>query len=142
MNGLDRHDPKENHAAMVSKKNATESQFVDVAEPEEVDTLFNRSRDEPVLLFKHDPWCIVSAMAHRELKRLGGDIPTINVADSQALSLGLADRTGIKHESPQVMVLSGGEVAWSASHGAITRDAVQEALAAARPGTPATADGS
>jgi bacillithiol system protein YtxJ len=142
MNGVIDDDAEEHDQAMVSKKNANESQFVDVAGTEEVDTLFSRSHEEPVLVFKHDPWCIVSAMAHRQLKQLGGDIPTINVAGSEALSLGLADRTGIRHESPQVMVLSGGEVAWTASHGAITREAVEDALTAARQATRSTADGS
>ncbi len=127
---------------MFTKKNATDSRFIDITDDEEVASLFHRSHQEPVLLFKHDPWCIVSAMAHRELKRLGGDIPTINVADSQSVSLDLADRTGINHESPQVMVLAGGEVAWSASHGAITEEAVQDALATARQATSSTAEGS
>lgn len=115
---------------------STDTDFLSVTDQAAVDALFARSRDEPVLVFKHDPWCIVSIVAQRELSRLGGAIPTIDVAGSKPLSLGLADRTGVRHQSPQVLILRDGRVAWSASHSAVTADAVARALV----GEPRTED--
>ncbi len=115
-------------AGTALKRAATETRFVPVTEQEEVEALFAASREAPVLLFKHDPYCIVSLMALQELERLGGEIPTVNVAGSRTLSLGLAARTGVKHESPQVLVLRDGAAAWAASHGRITAGAVAEAM--------------
>lgn len=103
--------------------------FVDVGGPSEWQELRERSRRLPVLLFKHDPPCSISRMAHRQLSTLGGEIPTLDVARAHALSLAVAEETGIVHESPQVLVLRNGEVAWSASHFAITADAVEKAIA-------------
>ncbi len=114
----------------------TTTVFVPVADSAAMDALFARSAHEPVLVFKHDPWCIISVVAHRELSQLGGEIPTVDVAGARALSLGLAERTGVRHESPQVLVLRDGEVVWLASHGAITAVDVARAL-----GTGATAEG-
>src|SRR5260370_40958592 len=43
------------------------------------------------------------------------------------ISRKLEERTGIRHESPQLLVLRSGRVVWSASHFAITRGAVTQA---------------
>ncbi len=106
-----------------------ETTFVPVSAPDEWESLRERSKREPVLVFKHDPPCSISRVVYRELKRLGREIPTIDVARAKKLSLAVAEETGVRHESPQVMVLRNGEAIWTASHFAITGDAVAEALA-------------
>ena len=106
-----------------------QTEFVAIEDEATIDDLFDRSRERPVVIFKDDPYCIVSVMARRALAPLGTDIPTIDVAGSRALSLGLAQRTGVRHESPQVLVLRDGKAVWSASHGAISATAVERALA-------------
>lgn len=104
------------------------AEFVPVTEEAELEELRARSAAGPVLLFKHDPYCSISFVAYRELDRLGGEIATIDVANARALSLAIAAQTGVRHESPQVIVLRHGEAAWSASHFAITAAAVAGAL--------------
>ncbi len=104
------------------------AEFVPVSDEDELEQWRARSAEGPVLLFKHDPYCSISFVAYRELDRLGGEIPTIDVAKSKALSMAIARQTGVRHESPQVIVLRDGEAAWSASHFAITADAVADAL--------------
>ena len=108
-----------------------ETQFTAITEAAELDTLAEQSARAPVLLFKHDPWCSISLSAYRELERVGGDISLIDVADSHDLSMEAARRTGVRHESPQLIVLRNGEAAWSAAHFAISADAVTQARAAA-----------
>ena len=106
-----------------------ETTFVPVSGPEEWERLRERSRTEAVLVFKHDPPCSISVVAYRQLARLGREIPTIDVARAKKLSRTVAEETGVRHESPQVIVLRNGEAAWSASHFAISADAVAEVLA-------------
>ncbi len=74
-----------------------------------------------VVLFKHSPACWISAMARRQVKRFSKDFPhiTIGVVDvirSRALSDDIAERFGIRHESPQAIVFRNGEPVWHASH--------------------------
>ena len=88
---------------------------------------------DPGLLFLHDPGCPISAGAHREMARLGGEIPLVDVRRSSHVGRAVETATGIRHESPQVIVFAQGRATWSASHVAITAPAVQRALAAASP---------
>lgn len=103
--------------------------FLEITEPDEWERLRARSADGPIPVFKHDPYCSISLVARRELSRVEGEIPVIDVAGSKALSLEVARQTGVRHESPQVIVLRDGEAAWSASHFAISAAAVEAALA-------------
>lgn len=82
----------------------------------------------PVVLFKHDPHCPISRAAYREMSQLADSVVLVDVARQEALSQEITARTGIKHESPQVIVFDGGRPRWSASHYDITHEAVAEAL--------------
>jgi bacillithiol system protein YtxJ len=55
------------------------------------------------------------------------------VREDRPLSLAVAERTGVAHESPQVILLSGGRARWHASHRAVTLAALREACAPERP---------
>ena len=83
------------------------------------------------LLFKHSPICPTSARAFGEYRRWlagGARIETawLDVIEQRPLSLAVAERTGVRHESPQVLLFEGGRVRWHASHGAITRESLEE----------------
>jgi len=107
---------------------ATTARFVPISGEEELATWRARSAEGPVLLFKHDPGCSISEVAYRELARLDGEFPLIDVARAKPLSLAVAAETGVRHESPQVILFRDGAVAWSASHFKITAAAVRDAL--------------
>ncbi len=86
------------------------------------------------LLFKHSLTCPTSAMGFAQYKAFLAehpDTPTawIDVIGQRPLSLGVAERTGVIHESPQALVIRNGEVTWHASHGAITKASLAEAVA-------------
>ena len=103
--------------------------FVPVKDAGELDELFARSQDEPVLLFKHDPVCPISARAHRQLQQMEAPVPLVDVANNKDLAQDVTERTGVQHASPQVLVLRNGTAVWSASLHDITSDAVQQAVA-------------
>jgi len=104
--------------------------FVEITQPSEFDRLTAASHETPVLLFKHDTTCRISAAAHHQLKRVEGEIPLVDVARSKDLSLDIARRTGVTHESPQVILFRDGAAVWSASLYDITAEAVSEAMSA------------
>ena len=47
------------------------------------------------------------------------------VREDRPLSLAVADRTGVRHESPQVICLLSGKAAAHASHREITRESLR-----------------
>ncbi len=98
--------------------------FIPVTDTASVDQLMEQSHTAPVLVFKHDPFCAISAAAHRQLEQLAQDVPTIDVAHNNDVAQDFAARTGVKHASPQAILLRNGQAVWSASHFAITADAV------------------
>jgi bacillithiol system protein YtxJ len=98
----------------------------------DLDALFDR----PVaLVYKHSMTCPISRAAHKEMDSLlaaDPDAPVylLDVHRSRDLSDYVTERTGLRHESPQAIVLRGGQPAWHAAHFSITRSAVEAALSA------------
>ena len=80
---------------------------------------------ERYLLFKHSTRCPISADAFEEYQRWSAEHPDaatgwIDVIQDRALASAVVERTGIRHESPQAILLARGKPRWNASHGAIT----------------------
>jgi bacillithiol system protein YtxJ len=93
-----------------------EEHFVPVADRADLDRLFAESVNEPVVLFKHDFACPISANAYRELAAVPSEVPLIDVERQTELADEVVSRTGIEHESPQVIVLRNGQPIFAASH--------------------------
>jgi bacillithiol system protein YtxJ len=104
-----------------------DERFTPVTSRVELEALFERSRTEPVTVFKHDPYCSISSFAYGELLKVDGEIPWIDVANDQPLSFLFAERTGVKHESPQVVILRDTRPVWAGSHWSIRADAIKAA---------------
>lgn len=106
--------------------------FPTISTVEELDALIERSRSsgETVVLFNHDPWCPISARAYAEMRStdLGNRVALIDVSRLKTVTRALTEKTGIRHESPQVIILKNGTPAWDASHFGITGDAVRGVL--------------
>jgi bacillithiol system protein YtxJ len=87
------------------------------------------------LVFKHSPVCGPSADAFAEYEAFRAahpEVPTawIDVIGERALARHVAEATGVRHESPQALLVRSGRVAWHASHSAITLAALTAALGA------------
>lgn len=101
----------------------------------DLDAAIAASADHPVVIFKHSLTCGTSAMAAEEIMdlrdRLGdaADIRLLIVQKSRDVSWDAERRLKVRHESPQVLILSGGQVVWHASHFRVTAKAVGDALA-------------
>lgn len=91
----------------------------------------------PFVIFKHSPTCGTSAFAYDQLLDFlddpsGTPIHLVNVLAARPLSQQIAARLGVRHESPQVLVVDRGQVRWHASHFRVTADALRRALASLR----------
>ncbi len=102
--------------------------FAPVPDVAALDALLGQSAATPVVLFNHDRYCPLSLHAARALGYLAGPIAVIDVTRQHDLKRAVAARTGVAHESPQVIVVRDGRAVWSAAHFAITADAVAQAV--------------
>lgn len=88
---------------------------------------------DTALLFKHSTRCPISAAAREQMDRLlarnpGAPVYTVDVHDAAEASRYLAEKTGVEHQSPQVILARGGRAAWHANHFEIRADDVQQKL--------------
>ena len=99
---------------------------------------------ELVVFFKHSPTCPVSWMAHREVMRLRTEQPElplylVSVRRRRDVARLIEERTGVRHESPQILVLRHGRVVGSASHDDVTASAIKDFLGTSSGLTPDSA---
>jgi bacillithiol system protein YtxJ len=105
-----------------------DNHFVRIKETESLAELTERSKGRPQVIFKHSLTCPISAGAYEQMARFEGEVALIEVQVAPQLSKEVAEKLGVPHESPQVIVLNNGQVAWNASHFKITAEAVAEAV--------------
>jgi len=107
--------------------------FTSLAETDGYEGAVARSQDGPVVLFLHDYTCPISRNAYGEMQRLSpeiiGETRLVDVGREHALSKTIEAETGVRHESPQAIILRDGKPVWDASHFAITAKSVTAALA-------------
>ena len=102
--------------------------FSPVSDSSALERLFERSNAEPVLLFKHSNSCPISSRAYRQMQEVRTPVAIIVVQEERDLSREVASRTGVRHETPQALVLRNGRAVWAASHFDISAAAVEQAV--------------
>ena len=104
------------------------ARFNEIHDAHELEALFEKSFEAPVLLFKHSLTCPISASAYQTISQADADINLIVVQRARHLSTALAEKTGIRHESPQAIVLKDGKPVFHSSHYDIEAEEVTEQL--------------
>ncbi|HLO03051.1 MAG TPA: bacillithiol system redox-active protein YtxJ [Symbiobacteriaceae bacterium] len=101
----------------------------------DLEALIASSGEQPVLVFKHSTSCPVSARAHREWEAFQATpaagkvkLAWVRVIQERPVSLALAQKVGVQHESPQALLIKNGQVLWHASHRGITAASLTEAV--------------
>ncbi|HAX23807.1 MAG TPA: bacillithiol system redox-active protein YtxJ [Chloroflexi bacterium] len=110
------------------KRDILPTHYDHIASIADLDRLFDESASRVIILFNHDPSCPISARAFREMAQVSHDAAIVDVSRSREVTAAVARRTGLRHESPQVLVLSDRRGVWSASHFAISVAAVEQAV--------------
>ncbi|HEY3136102.1 MAG TPA: bacillithiol system redox-active protein YtxJ [Blastocatellia bacterium] len=101
---------------------------------EELENALSQSNEQPVLLFKHSLTCPISARAFRELQSYLEDADSrisyklITVQTARDVSDEASSKLGIAHESPQAILVRGGQQVWNASHSEITASELDRAI--------------
>lgn len=97
----------------------------------DVDALLEASHAQPVALLKHSIACSLSARGRQEFARLDGEgdppLYTVIVQYAREASAYVAERLGLRHETPQVILIKDGAAVYHASHRAVSAAALREA---------------
>ena len=99
-----------------------------------LDAAIAESRERPVLLFKHSRYCGISCGALDELNAHLAEASAeasynlITVQSHRDVSNEASTRLGVRHETPQAILLRDGRPVWNASHFRITADALSRVL--------------
>ena len=105
----------------------------------ELDQYLLESHTRPLVLFKHSYTCGISAEALDELvEHLNAAVAAAGLPDPRYamvtvqthrnVSNAVTARLGVRHETPQALLVRAGRVVWSASHFRVTAQAFQQAL--------------
>jgi bacillithiol system protein YtxJ len=101
---------------------------------EELEAAIAESAERPVLLFKHSRTCGISCealdelRAHLEAAQVAAAYKLITVQSDRHVSNEAATRLGVRHATPQAILLRNGRPVWSASHFRITKDELDGVL--------------
>ena len=95
--------------------------------------LLDASVSKPIILFKHSTACGISAWALVQFTRFAeqndrAEYCRVLIRENRNLSLFIAETTGIRHETPQVILFHDGRAVASLSHRDITKSALATML--------------
>lgn len=105
-----------------------------ISESSHIEEILKKSDEKPQLIYKHSHRCSVCFVSKGNLEQASEDIldhadmHLLNVVNNRAASDTVASELGVRHESPQVILLNEGEVLWHASHGGIDADTILDKL--------------
>ena len=101
----------------------------------QVDEIWEKSFEQPQLFFKHSTRCSISSMALRRFEmsncqnNTGVDCHFLDLLNYRDISNYIAEKSGVMHQSPQIIVVKNGKVILDESHGMIDGNEVIRKLA-------------
>lgn len=96
--------------------------------------VLKQSQTRPVILFKHSNTCPVSEKAHKRVKKLEkqrgfADNMYITVVQrARDISDMIEEELGVKHESPQVIIIYNREAQYDADHEDVSAEEIAKQL--------------
>ncbi len=102
--------------------------FIELNSSQQLEELFEKSNTQPVVLLKHSVTCPISTNVFEEISEVAGEINLVVMQKARDISNEIAQKTGIRHESPQAIILKNGKVVYHASHYDITSEEVEKVL--------------
>jgi len=96
--------------------------------------LIARSETKPQIILKHSISCPTSSMVKSRLDRSQrsetADYYLLDLWNYRAISDLVAHKFGVRHESPQLLIIHEGKCIYQESHYGITQEAIQASVAA------------
>ena len=96
--------------------------WLPLTQSDQLTDLQKASHEQPVLIFKHSTTCSISVAAKGKIERQWADsgltvpISYLDLLRFRPLSAQIAEQFGIRHESPQLLLIKDGECRYDASH--------------------------
>lgn len=100
----------------------------DITDDAIINQIYAASDTQPQLILKHSTRCSISQLALNRLVEKTEELSSkmklhyLDLLKYRNLSNLIEQRTGILHESPQVIIISKGKVSYSSTHHAITAE--------------------
>ena len=109
--------------------------WIDITQEQQLDTIKEQSKAQPVVIFKHSTRCSISAMAKSRLEREnapeGVAFYYLDLIKYRPISGKIAEDFHVHHESPQILIVKNGECVYDESHNGIDmHDIAEQALKA------------
>ncbi len=102
--------------------------WIHLTAEEQLNEITAKSAERPQLIFKHSTRCSISSMALGRLQRAEApdmvDFYLLDLIKYRNISNTIADRFGVHHESPQVILLKNGECIYDESHSGIDMEEI------------------
>ncbi len=101
---------------------------------EDVADVMKTSNEKTQVIYKHSSRCATSYFALKNVESVSEenqqqtDFHMVDVISHRPVSMHIAEKLGIRHESPQLFVIREGEVVWSGSHNQIQAPALEAIL--------------
>ncbi|GAB4091516.1 thioredoxin family protein [Flaviaesturariibacter terrae] len=95
-------------------------QWTTLTSEDHLQELIERSKETPQVIFKHSNRCSISSVAFQRIDKAQRPPATefwlLDVIADRPLSQKIAQRFGVPHESPQVLVIKNGDCVFDESH--------------------------
>lgn len=107
--------------------------WIALTEEAQLDQIKEQSKQQPVVIFKHSTRCSISDMAKGRLERKA--VPEnvqfyyLDLIRYRNISNDIAKVFGVRHESPQVLLIKDGECVYDESHNGISMEEIAEKAA-------------
>lgn len=111
------------------KENTTTKQeklpWIPLESMDQLETVAEKSNNRPQVIFKHSNTCGISRMVLNMFEgsynqELDIDLYFLTIQNHREISNRIAEKFGVRHESPQLLVVKNGDVTFHTSHGAIS----------------------
>jgi bacillithiol system protein YtxJ len=106
-----------------------------LTQAEQLTDIVRESHEQPVLIFKHSTSCSISAAAKSKIERQWADaglenakIYYLDLLRYRPISAHIAEQFGVRHESPQLLLIQAGECRYDASHMGIRLNDVKQVV--------------
>jgi len=106
-------------------KEKKEVPWIQLESLNQLDTITENSKNKPQFIYKHSSTCGISRMVLNMFSEsydmdLDVDLYFLTIQNHRDVSNAIAEKFGVRHESPQLLVVKNAEVAFHTSHGAIS----------------------
>ena len=106
-----------------------------LTQSEQLAELVRESYEQPVIIFKHSTSCSISAAAKGKVERQWADaglgdtkLYYLDLLRFRPVSNEIAEKFGVRHESPQLLLIQDGECRYDASHMSIRLNDVAQVV--------------